>query len=289
MTRPAGGSPGIGEAGRDRTRNRDGRDKARLFRQYRLSPEQREARRCELDVILSEDSIDVCESAVESCGYEACLIRVPGGGGGIMIAAGQDLGRRRFSIAHELGHYHIPSHAEVGMALYCADADLRMRSYDARQREWEANDFATELLMPFRLYSQDAAKLDPTFDSVRRLAAPEMYDVSLTAAAWRLVETTRQMCAMVVAVNGSVQWVVRSDTWAFPLAERRRPLPAGSIAHAVAGGEQPQLGAEEVDPSIWLTSADGRVRPHENVTLFESTHAVTRLGQVVSLLWAVDE
>ena len=48
--------------------------------------------------------------------YTACLIRAPAGcrGGGIFLAPGQDSGRKPFSMAHELGHFHIPSHARTG-------------------------------------------------------------------------------------------------------------------------------------------------------------------------------
>jgi Zn-dependent peptidase ImmA (M78 family) len=273
---------------RDGHRGRDGREKARLFRQYRLAPEQRETRRCDVDAILAEDRLVVCESLLDDCGYAACLLRMPDGGGGIMIAKGQDPGRRRFSLAHELGHYHIPSHAGAGVAS-CADADLRARSTDAHRREWEANDFATELLMPYRLFAHDVAGREVTFATVVQLAAPEMYDVSFTAAAWRLIETTGEPCAMVVAVDGVVQWVVRSEAWHFALTERRQALPAGSMAHFVAGGDAPNERAEFVDPGLWLSSGDGRRRPDSRVRLLESTHAIPRLRQVVSLLWVVEE
>ncbi len=96
---------------------RDGLRVARLFRQVRVPGHLRDVRRCDLDAILEEDELDVCESEVADCGYAACLIRVPEGGGGVMIAAGQEPGRRRFSLAHELGHFHIPSHKQVGTLL----------------------------------------------------------------------------------------------------------------------------------------------------------------------------
>lgn len=269
--------------------NRDGRQKAQLFRQFRLPPEARERRRCDLESILEEDDLEVCESDLEDCPYAACLLRLPAGGGGIMIAAGQDTGRRRFSLAHELGHYHIPKHKDVGVALYCADADLRARAADARKLEWEANDFATELLMPRRLFAQDVIGREATFRTVAKLADADAYDVSFTAAAWRLVETSRESCALVVSVDGQIEWIVRSDSWRYPLAERRRLLPHGSAGEAVARGETVTPGAESVDPLIWLTSADGRVHAPHGVEVFESTHAIPRLRQVLSLIWVVED
>ena len=280
--------PASGRA-RANPRNRDGRQKAQLFRQYRLSSEERQRRRCDLEPILEEDGLEVCESELGDCGYAACLLRMPDHGGGIVIAPGQDPGRRRFSLAHELAHYHMPTHKNVGAALYCADADLRVRGTDARRLEWEANDFATELLMPRRLFATDVGTRDASFRTVASLAGPDMYDVSLTAAAWRLTETTREPCALVVSTAGQVEWIVCSDAWRYPLAERRRPLPAGSMAEAVSRGEAPSAAPETIDPVIWLTGADGRSRAAPGIELLESTHAVPRMQQVLSLLWVVEE
>lgn len=266
--------------------DRKGRHFAQLFRRYRLT-EVLDARSFDIDAVLAEDDIIVVESEFEEDGYAACLIRTSGCNG-IMIARNQDRGRRRFSLAHELGHFHIPAHAAVGSRLVCADAALRTRATDLARLEWEANDFATELLMPFRLFSRDVERRDASFQSVAVLAAPDMYDVSLTAAAWRLVETSREMCALVVSIDGHVAWSVRSPSWRLPLPEVRRPIPVGTMAAALLQGERPLNTPESVDPQAWLASADGRWVAPADLQLFESTHTVPRLNQILSLLWSPD-
>jgi len=72
-------------------------------------------------------------------------------------------GRRRFTIAHEIGHLvlHVPV---VKEAFYDRPADIREIEDDAadkelpglRRREREANVFARELLMPERLVNEQA-------------------------------------------------------------------------------------------------------------------------------------
>jgi hypothetical protein len=72
-------------------------------------------------------------------------------------------GRRRFTIAHEIGHLvlHVPSVREV---FYDLAADIRELDEgppgeelpELRRREREANVFARELLMPERLVSEQA-------------------------------------------------------------------------------------------------------------------------------------
>jgi Zn-dependent peptidase ImmA (M78 family) len=134
-------------------------------------------RACNLDEILAEDQIDLEESLFPESSYAACLIRSPDWkGGGIMLPKGQDGGRRRFSIAHELGHYHIPSHS--GVNGFCSDTDMRARSTDSRQKEWEANDFAAELLMPHALFSADVGKREISAATAMDLASAEMYNVA---------------------------------------------------------------------------------------------------------------
>src|SRR4051812_26261507 len=119
---------------------RDGLRIARLFRQAR---QLADTRACPVETIAEEDDLEIVESRYSDPGYTACLVRAPDGdkGGLISLSQGQDRGRRRFSVAHELGHYHIPKHAGLARTP-CAERDLRARSHDARQAEWEANDFA---------------------------------------------------------------------------------------------------------------------------------------------------
>ena len=61
--------------------------------------------------------------------------------------------RRRFTIAHEIGHHLLHSD---GAAVLCRPADVEAAAADARAREREANRFAAELLMPEPLVRAEA-------------------------------------------------------------------------------------------------------------------------------------
>lgn len=77
--------------------------------------------------------------------------------------AGRSAGRRRFTIAHEIGHLllHVPASREV---FYDRPADIREidgagaeeGAPELHRREREANAFARELLMPETLLNQQA-------------------------------------------------------------------------------------------------------------------------------------
>ena len=272
---------------------------AELFRHTELSPEQRTIRACNLEEILAAKDIPVWESDLPPTAYTACLLRAPNGECGILLAPGLDRGRRRFALAHELGHYGIPTHQGCGAGALCADADMRMRSGDARVREWEANEFAAAILMPRRMFCEDTAHKAIDFQTVADVAAPTMYDVSLMAAAWRLIETTREPCALFVSAisqadrtRGIIQWRVASTAWRerrYPLEERQCRLPVDSAAAAVLRGEEASRVSSPVPPYSWLASADGRGYMPRGVEVRESTYLIRSLGQILSLVWVLGE
>jgi hypothetical protein len=238
-----------------------------------------------LETILCEDELEVIESRVEDPGYTACLVRNPyGTGGGILLAPRQETGRRRFSLAHELGHFHIPNHRSTGVALTCADDDLRAQDADAKRIEWEANEFAAELLMPYRLFAADTEYMPISINSARWLASAEMYDVSVTAAAWRLVQVTSEPCALVLSTDGILTWTAKSSNWRGWLRSYGTPLDPNSLAASVFRGEEGSSDAVPVEAGVWFYDTVPTA-----TSLFESTHAIPSQNQVLSLLWLVPE
>jgi hypothetical protein len=89
--------------------------------------------------------------------------------------------RRRFSIAHEVGHHIL--HAASGGAVFCRAGDLRPDPDSPEHlREREANRFAAELLMPADLVEREVNHHGP--DPLRLC---EIFRVSDLAMGFRLV------------------------------------------------------------------------------------------------------
>ena len=78
--------------------------------------------------------------------------------------------RRRFTIAHEIGHHLLHSD---GATVMCRPIDVGQADDTNRAREREANRFAAELLMPEALLREyaDREGADP-------IALSERFDVS---------------------------------------------------------------------------------------------------------------
>jgi hypothetical protein len=82
--------------------------------------------------------------------------------------------RRRFTIAHELGHWRL--HRDVEHAVYCRaamiDAELKTDTSSLPASEEEANAFAAAVLMPAPLIREQYVACDRDFDRLcRRFAS----------------------------------------------------------------------------------------------------------------------
>jgi Zn-dependent peptidase ImmA (M78 family) len=267
----------------DRRRDsRLGRHAAALFRQRRLAGI---GRRCDVEDVCRADDLEVLESRIADPGYTACLFcDLNGTGGAIFLSPKQDAGRRRFSLAHEIGHYHLPTHRQLRQqGVRCGEAAMRAGATDAAQMEWEANDFASELLMPARLFGADADRRDFSVATARELASDEYFDVSVTAAACRMTQLSTQPCAIVMSSNGKVHWARRSAAMRIPGLRRGMPIGTGTVASASKSGGTGEMQPLEVDVEVWL---EPRYPVHAR--LLESTHIIGTTGQVLSMLWLAE-
>lgn len=145
--------------------------------------------------------------------------------GSILSKAGDREERRRFTQAHELGHFLIQSH--IGNK-QCTAADLREHRSDTKhqRQEAEANRFAAGFLMPESMFGNDVDGLgEPEIDHVINLA--RTYKTSLEATANRYTGLTEYACAFVFSKDKSVRYCRKSD--AFPRLDVKKgaPLPIG--------------------------------------------------------------
>lgn len=149
---------------------------------------------------------------VDSTGFEGALVRIPQNRGGI-IALRKDFreaGRRRFTIAHEVGHFVLPGHGQD--ACFCTTAQIESWRKDAvRKQEYEANRFASEFLLPGRVLYPLVNASDLTLAKIRQIA--EQFDTSLTATAVKCVEVSEEACAVVLSVGRRVKWVSKSESF----------------------------------------------------------------------------
>jgi Zn-dependent peptidase ImmA (M78 family) len=198
---------------------------------------------------------------LETDRFEGALLTDPDKNkGAILYKAGARKERRRFTIAHELGHFLMPSHKGDE---HCTAADLReMRlDEDHRRREAEANRFAAGLLMPRPWFSRDMERLgDAEVTHVQTLA--ERYCTSLEAASNRYIDLTDDVCAFVFSKDGVIRYIRPTKTFPRLAVKAGKPLPADcSSLRAPAQPLRVATPWAELDGSVWLQKEWGEKTP----------------------------
>lgn len=174
--------------------------------------------------------------------------------GSILINSESPPPRRRFTVAHELGHFlnpwHQPSHPSVGFS--CTPADLgagwRRRSIRASRhvtQEIEANRFAIELLAPPQLMRPYLRGIP---DLAKVLSLARALELSREACARRYVEMLEQPSALILSADGVVRYVDRHREFPFVACQRGQRSPA-----LPAPADESGLSAHvEADARDWL-------------------------------------
>ncbi len=121
---------------------------------------------------------------------------------GIVYGTGQSPGRRRFTVAHEFGHYLL-HRRKYPDGIHSSEADVDGRTKIEIERE--ANEFASWLLMPLDDFRKQVSPQDkPDFDALGNCA--DRYEVSLVAAILRWLRYTERRALLVTSVDGFVKW-----------------------------------------------------------------------------------
>jgi hypothetical protein len=201
---------------------------------------------------------------LDTDGFEAALVTDEcKSAGAILVARDRSRQRRRFSIAHELGHFLIPAHLpRAGQPSLCSAEHMRAadsRDEDRRRRtEAEANRFAALLLMPPPVLRAELQRIRrPDVADIVRLA--KLFDVSKDALARAYTDYSREAVAIVVIRDGKIARFHRNErNFPWITVARGQSVPAASIYHA---GLLPGAGAgpvEECEAVLWIGQAAAR-------------------------------
>ena len=196
-----------------------------------------------LEDIAWDRGVIVAPGGIE--GSEARIVR-KGKRGAIRVRADEsELGRRRFSIGHELGHWELHQDSQWFL---CSAANLR--DYKRNPQEAEANTFAAELLMPTCHLRERCEKLSPSIELVKEIA--DEFSVSLTAAGIRLVHLTKQECILVASHGRKIAWwIPKGDRFGVWLRKGQQ-LREQSVAWSAFDGSRGSDHVEDVDTDAWF-------------------------------------
>jgi hypothetical protein len=211
---------------------------------------------------------------------DGCEARLAGNSDQAIITVNSRSSRRRkrFSVAHELGHwkYH------RGRILFCRSDEIGRSGQNYPSEERVADSYAAQLLMPQYLFEPVARSYPKlTFQAVEAIS--EAFDTSVTATAIRLVEGRHSPSLLVCHGPNGRKWFTRSpdvpDRW-FP----QDLLDHESFAFGVLFGNKPNDSMpRKIGADAWFDRSDaGR---------FEILEQTFRTGddEILTLLLIRDE
>lgn len=174
----------------------------------------------------------------------------------------RELGRRKFTIAHEIGHYVLPHHGQNESV--CAAREVENWDKNLPEPEQEANVFAGELLVPKSLVDATILRERPTFEAIRGLS--DTFETSLTAAAYRAMQLTSFRAAIVWSASGEVRWFKGSPEFG-AFVSVGQSVANGTYAQKCFEGLSVPNEMRKVASDLWLAPSN---RPNPDYILEHS-------------------
>ncbi|NBB81596.1 MAG: ImmA/IrrE family metallo-endopeptidase [Verrucomicrobia bacterium] len=144
-------------------------------------------------------------------GVSGCIVFNDDGVGIICSTRVRSQGFRRFTIAHELGHYFLDGHPEEILKTGGFHASRAGFSQGSNSIELEADHFASGLLMPTKLVKDVLDSEGVGLAGINALALDA--EASLTSAAIRTAECAQYPMAIVVSAGPSICYGFMSESF----------------------------------------------------------------------------
>lgn len=190
-------------------------------------------------------------------------------------------GFEHFSVSHELGHYHLPGHAD---ALLTAGMHRSLAGFRSSERhELEADHFAAGLLMPGHLFDRELQSLEIDLTAIQGLA--ERCVTSLTATAIRVAQRADDPLAIVMSQGDHIDYCFMSAALAelpgIQWPKKGSALPKDSCTRRLNGdAAQVSAGARFEAPSDVMSWLGGSL----SLPAYEECQGLGQYGKTLTLL-----
>jgi Zn-dependent peptidase ImmA (M78 family) len=211
-------------------------------------------------------------------GYEGLLLQDDSNARIIIDSNIINIGRKHFTLAHELGHYSIPSHTKVNFKCISDFFNPFRRN---PSDEIEANQFASELLLPEDLIKPILHTYKPDFDNIGELS--EDCGTSLTATAIKFASLTDECCVLIATSNNRIEWFQKSPSFPYEYyVERGKTISHGTLTASYSfKGVIKEQDTQEVHASFWFNGKG----IDNTTTIIESCVPMPYYGVVLTMLW----
>lgn len=194
-----------------------------------------------------------------------------------------DSKRGRFTFAHELGHYFINEH-RIGLKTGQLPPHPSLHELNQKSLiEYEADYFASCLLMPEILFKSIAGGRGKKFSLETILHLSDLFQTSILATVMKFAEIGTHEITAVISSDNIVKWYVQTKDfpkWPFKF-KVGYTLPSSTVAgEFFTKKDAKYTGIEDVDPENWFYPRwIPKTRMHEQCYYSDS------YDYVISLIW----
>jgi hypothetical protein len=215
---------------------------------------------------------------VESKSFEGALLRSSRKHSArVLVRSGiRELGRQRFTIAHEIGHYILHGNQQI---IPCSPRVIEGWKESQPTPEREADTFASGLLLPTTDVTKYVNKRWPSMEVIADIA--DQFSSSLMAAGRKFCDVASQACAIVWSSQRQIRWFHGSPAFAY-FIEVGKGIDFDSIAYRAYEGKPLPNEMEEVPAGAWIKSFWLR----EDAVVCEQTLPMPSYDGCLSLIWA---
>ncbi len=198
-------------------------------------------------------------------------------GGVIRVASKRNLGRYRFTVAHELGHYLL--HPRDLHDKDIKKADLTV--WNDASEEADANVFAAEFLMPKVLF-EPHCRGEPSIAKLQQIA--DDFRTSLTATAFQYYEYTREPVAIILSDGWTMKQFLPFRDEDSPRIRFGEVSPDSAAGERLAEHDRDSRRMVRVPASAWLEGFDNR----PEIDIWEDSRFIEYYNLTLTILW-IDE
>ncbi|MBX3720728.1 MAG: ImmA/IrrE family metallo-endopeptidase [Turneriella sp.] len=196
----------------------------------------------------------------------------------LTVKANLHAARRRFVIAHEVGHHVL--HSEMGLNL-CESADF-IGYHKTRPQESEANVFASEILMPSFLWKSDTINGEPSWHVVENYAS--YFSTSFTATCIKYINMFKSPVTLICSENGKIKWFFPNVSCRYFHKNIGESISPESLANKQTQKAFERFAKEIVLPRTWFSDYN----LSDDQYFYESCYYSERYRQTLSLVWPMN-
>ncbi|MCX6175373.1 MAG: ImmA/IrrE family metallo-endopeptidase [Ignavibacteriales bacterium] len=229
----------------------------------------------ELELIAFDRGLLIQEKELFGC--EGRLINNKNYGLIIINKSIKEKGKKRFIIAHEIGHFELQK-GKDNISI-CEESSFINWNKNGPQ-ENDANIFASEILFPRSLFLEFCKGVKFSKELILDLA--NLFSCSLSATALRYADVGNIPIAVIFSQNKQIKWYRCHKDFPFQFVDLRIPVNSYSFAFDYYNKKELPYGPQEIISDAWFTK-DFRFKSQRK--LFEQNISFPSYNAVLSFVW----